>query len=845
MNSSLRLPRGVALWVAPFFVLLSLLAIPTQAWAQTSDHPLDPICPWGRKCSATPLFTAASFPTDTAQTAPQGDFTRMALNSLRDGNWEVYVARGDGTQGVNITNNPAYDVEPQLSPDGTQILFASDRDHAPTAAGVRTFNIYVAQVDGSNLRRLTTTNDSQSRPIWSPDGSHIFFTMERNGNVDIYSMRSDGSDLQRLTTNRADDYDVAITADGSAIFWARMVTKTTARLMRAKPDGSGAVDYSPPMPYLQRPVVSPTGATIAHEGDANEDGWLDVVEIALDSPGYLVSHLFPGEPLADRTISGWSPALQIASNDGPRALSERTLFVTTWHYVPNMEEQVYELVGFSTVGQMGWANGRAMESSALDLDFHAIALDTQPPTATLLAPPLVRFGSESLHYTSADTGSAGVGYLEWDGMNLNPPNQQLIRQVVANGGGSGTEIARWDPGITNQIRLRAWDLVGNAGPWSAPVVATTYVDGAACSLVEVRGHPVPEATLAFGSENPFLAQPSDSDGIARAWFAYEPTFAATTGVHPAFGTAQFPSWRPWRDVTEYPPQNTLGICGSYFRDESRSAIENGRFEAAPPDKAWSVGCGSTVYEDGRDHSHVLWLGQLYPDDCPGIGAPITASQAVSGSTTASMHKPTLTFVYQRVQLQTPPNPGPDVPVWPFLVRVSEANTGASSALTTTPGVTVTTAFTNGFIAGPQAVGWVDLSPWAGRAITVTFEISPAAGRAPASAYIDEISITPWETPVVQGAALAVENAAGQIGETLVVTGENFILTPTVSIVTPVGLQPMEFAAPATESELRVIWPFVNIVGRHRILVANPGGHYTQLDFAINLPESLFLPMITK
>jgi Tol biopolymer transport system component len=60
--------------------------------------------------------------------------------------------------GVNITNNPAYDTDSAWSPDGNQLAFISDR------AG--NAEIYIMDIDGNNILKLTNTPDSERRPRW-------------------------------------------------------------------------------------------------------------------------------------------------------------------------------------------------------------------------------------------------------------------------------------------------------------------------------------------------------------------------------------------------------------------------------------------------------------------------------------------------------------------------------------------------------------------------------------------------------------------------------------------------------------------------------------------------------
>ena len=58
--------------------------------------------------------------------------------------------------------------------------------------GLRILNLETHQV-----RVLTNTTDNRS--YWSPDGSRILFTRERDNNFDLYTIKPDGTDLRRMT----------------------------------------------------------------------------------------------------------------------------------------------------------------------------------------------------------------------------------------------------------------------------------------------------------------------------------------------------------------------------------------------------------------------------------------------------------------------------------------------------------------------------------------------------------------------------------------------------------------------------------------------------------------------
>jgi Tol biopolymer transport system component len=96
---------------------------------------------------------------------------RIAYVDDRTGNFEIYVANADGSGEWRLTDHPANDAEPAWSPDGTRIVFASDRD----AVGENNEQLYIMNADGSNLTRLTYTERNAVHPSWSPDGSRIAF----------------------------------------------------------------------------------------------------------------------------------------------------------------------------------------------------------------------------------------------------------------------------------------------------------------------------------------------------------------------------------------------------------------------------------------------------------------------------------------------------------------------------------------------------------------------------------------------------------------------------------------------------------------------------------------------
>ena len=121
-----------------------------------------------------------------------GDDADLPLDDAIPGGDTATDANGYGMDGADVVGLP--------TPGRATIAFTSNRD-APRGEGGS--DIYVMDVGGANLRRITEDSSGYSRPAWSPDGKSIAFTSWRDGatNAEIYVMDANGGNQRNISNH--------------------------------------------------------------------------------------------------------------------------------------------------------------------------------------------------------------------------------------------------------------------------------------------------------------------------------------------------------------------------------------------------------------------------------------------------------------------------------------------------------------------------------------------------------------------------------------------------------------------------------------------------------------------
>jgi dipeptidyl aminopeptidase/acylaminoacyl peptidase len=203
---------------------------------------------------------------------PHSAAGHLVFASYRDGDEEIYMANNDLSGLKRLTTSNKEDEQPNLSPNGSRIAFVSYRSGTP--------RLWLMDSTGANQTAISTGSESfvpEVAPSWSPDGTMLVYTSTRSGLSQVFVIPANGGTPVQLSNEMNGAYNPVWSADGSQIYFVsvvgapslRVVTVATGETSDWVYDGNGIGQ-----------AACSTGGCVAVEGAYGSNG--NIVEIGSD-----------------------------------------------------------------------------------------------------------------------------------------------------------------------------------------------------------------------------------------------------------------------------------------------------------------------------------------------------------------------------------------------------------------------------------------------------------------------------------------------------------------------------------------------------------------------------------
>ena len=233
-------------------------------------------------CCKKILYASTFLSADACPPGP--DYSKGYVWKLYD-SYEIFTADRDGTGIKRITNNPGYDAEATLSPDGKTIIFTSLRKGD--------LDLYTMRPDGSHVKRVTHDLGYDGGAFFSRDGKRIVWRASRPKTdaevaayreliaesqirpmaLELFVADANGKNARQVTHNSAANFGPYFFPDGKRIIYASNVSDPKGRnfdLWMINDDGTGAQQITFNETFDGFPMFSPDGTSLIFASNRND-----------------------------------------------------------------------------------------------------------------------------------------------------------------------------------------------------------------------------------------------------------------------------------------------------------------------------------------------------------------------------------------------------------------------------------------------------------------------------------------------------------------------------------------------------------------------------------------------
>jgi len=251
------------------------------------------------------------------------DGKKIIFQSVRENSphYQIYTMDLNGNNQKMVSTGQGKTTCAYFSPNGKKIIYASShldestnnfqekKDDKYSWDFEKSMDIFEANIDGSDLKRLTFSDGYDAEGTYSNDGKHIVFTSERDGDLELYIMDADGKNQKRLTYHKGYDGGAFFSPDNNKIVFRRFDEKGNAQIFLIDRNGKNEKQLTNMEGINWCPAFHPSGKYIVFSSNFHNKKNFDLFLMDIE-----------GNNLKQLTFNKASDILPYFSPDGKKLM---------------------------------------------------------------------------------------------------------------------------------------------------------------------------------------------------------------------------------------------------------------------------------------------------------------------------------------------------------------------------------------------------------------------------------------------------------------------------------------------------------------------------------------------